>query len=107
MNGRQAAKLASMRVAELERILAMNKADIVDYNLCILSLIDGGDPCPFCEDYDECQLEAKGHGCGDWMMRSQIKRAASVAKAAEEAGDPDGEQGREAGIDSVQRVEEQ
>ena len=107
MNGRQAAKMASLRVAELERILALNKADIIDYNLCILSQIDGGDPCVFCEDYEECQLEAKGHGCSDWMMRSQMKRAATAAKAAEEAGDPDGEQGSETGIDSVQRVEEQ
>ena len=90
MNARQSAKLAGQRVAELERILALNKADIIDYNLCILSQIDGGDPCVFCEDYDECQLEAKGQGCGDWMMRSQMKRAASAAKEVEEDAPEEG-----------------
>ena len=108
MNGRQAAKLASLQVIELERIRALNTEDIIDYNLCILSMIDGRSPCPFCEDYDECQLEAKDHkGCGEWMVRSHEKRIATAAQAAEEAGDPDGEQGSETGIDSVQRVEEQ
>ena len=72
MNARQAAKAASLRVMELERLLALNKGDIVNYNLCILHMIDGGSPCGFCEDEMECQLEAKGgKGCGDWMLKMQ------------------------------------
>jgi len=70
MNGRQAAKMAGQRVMELERILALNKADIVNYNLCILSMIDGKSPCDWCEDQQECQLQAKGGtGCEEWMLR--------------------------------------
>ena len=113
--------MASLRVAELERILALNRADIIEYNLCILGLIDGKNPCMFCEDYEECQLEAKEQmGCGEWMMRSQMKREAAAAKEAEEekpviltdpvkieeAGDPDGQE-ETAGDDSIQCMEEQ
>lgn len=104
MNQRQANKLAAQRVPELERILGLYKLDTVDYNLCILHQIDGGSPCIFCEDYDECQLEAKdGKGCVEWMLRSNEKR-----QKAAKAGDPDA-QGTEEGtdLDSVQRVEEQ
>lgn len=112
MNSRQAAKAAGQRVMELERILALNKMDIIEYNLCILRMIDGESPCVLCEDYEECQLEAKdGKGCGEWMLRSNEKRKAQAAAAkeeAEKAGEPDA-QGTEEGtdIDPVQCVEEQ
>jgi len=72
MNARQAARAAAQRIAEDERIMALNKADIIDYNTCILAMIDGKTPCIYCEDYKECQLEAKdGKGCDQWMLRSQ------------------------------------
>ena len=96
MNGRQAAKLAAQRVAELERILALNKRDIVDYNLCIMHMMDHGSPCDFCEGLDECKGEGRDVtiGCERWILRFP------------KAGDPDGQ---EAGSsdNSVQRVEEQ
>lgn len=73
MNGRQAAKAAAKRIEEQEHTLALNKADIRDYNQVILDLIGGGSPCQWCEDLNECQLQAKtdGTGCSEWMLRSQ------------------------------------
>ena len=71
MNARQAAKAAAEIIKEQERVMALNKKDIIDYNNCILSMIEGGDPCEYCEDKEECQLEAKGKGCDQWMLKSQ------------------------------------
>ena len=72
MNAKQAAKAAAKRIEECERIMALNKADIIDYNKVIADMICGESPCPMCEDWNECQLEAKaGKGCSEWMLRSQ------------------------------------
>lgn len=72
MNARQAARAAAERIKELERVLGLNKRDIIDYNKCIEHMIGGGSPCDYCEDIVECQLEAKGgKGCSEWMLRSQ------------------------------------
>lgn len=45
-------------------------ADIKRYNKCIDGMIEGKSPCPWCEDYKECQLQAKtdGKGCELWML---------------------------------------
>ena len=68
----KAAKAAAKRIEELERVAALNKADIIDYNKCVEHIIQGGSPCDYCEDLQECQLEAKGKtGCTEWMLRSQ------------------------------------
>ena len=72
MNARQAAKAAAARITELERIIALNKADIADYNKCILDMIAGESACVFCEDWEECNLDAKaGKGCDMWLLRWQ------------------------------------
>jgi len=73
MNGRQAARAAAKRIEELEHVNRLCSADIKDYNACITDMIKGGDPCQWCEDLNECQLEAKGKGCEEWMLRSQPK----------------------------------
>lgn len=90
MNGRQAAKAAAARIAEMERVAALNKQDIIAYNKCILDMIAGESPCLYCEDWQECQLEAKGgKGCAEWMLK------------AWKVGDQDAPES------AVQRVEEQ
>ena len=49
-----------------------SKSDIADYNKVIQHMIAGGCPCEWCEDLDECQLEAKGEtGCSEWLLRFQ------------------------------------
>ena len=69
MNGRQAARLAAKRIEELEYYNARCKADITAYNAVIEALIRGESPCRWCEDIEECQLEAKnGRGCAEWML---------------------------------------
>jgi hypothetical protein len=93
MNKRQALKAAAERIKEQDRILALNKADIMDYNACITDMIAGKGPCQWCEDYNECQLASKGPGCTMWMLRSQ------------KVGDPDGSDAGKDG-DPVQRLEE-
>jgi hypothetical protein len=75
VNGRQAARAAAAHIQELEHLAKMNKLDIIDYNKVIDSMIAGGSPCEWCEDFQECQLEAKGKGCADWMLRWQPAEA--------------------------------
>ena len=70
MNGRQAAKAAAKRIEELEFVVAGQVQDIKDYNACIADMIAGESPCLWCEEYPECNLEAKmGRGCSNWWLR--------------------------------------
>ena len=70
MNGRQAAKAAAKRIQELEFVVAGQIQDIKDYNACIADMISGESPCLWCEEYPECQLDAKmGKGCPEWWLR--------------------------------------
>ena len=69
MNAKQALRAAAKHIEELEYLNMKMVQDIKDYNACILDMIAGGDPCQWCEDLNECQLEAKGKGCGEWMLR--------------------------------------
>ena len=79
MNSRQAAKAAAERIEQLEFRLAMNILDIRDYNKVIEELILQKSPCPWCEDYNECQLEAKKlYGCPEWLLHSNAKRVSEV-----------------------------
>ena len=78
MNAKQAMRKKQrneliQQIADLTFVNAMNAADIVSYNQCIDSMIAGGSPCPFCEDYEgECEhpeCREAGKGCGDWVIR--------------------------------------
>lgn len=69
MNGRQAAKAASKRIEELENFNRRSKATVKGLYECIDILLSGGNICERCEDFEECQLEAKGKGCADWLMK--------------------------------------
>ena len=87
MNARQAAKAASLKIQSMEHTLALNKADITDYNIVIQALIAGKSPCDWCEDLKECQLDAKGKtGCSEWLLRFQ-------RPAPPEEVVPDGQEG--------------
>lgn len=69
MNGRQAAKAAAKKIEEMEHYNARCKTDITHYNVVIQALIAGESPCPWCEDYKECQLTAKDvKGCEHWWL---------------------------------------
>ena len=69
MNGRQAAKLAARKIEELENDNRRCKADITGYNVVIQALIRGESPCPWCEEYSECQLTEKdAKGCEQWWL---------------------------------------
>ena len=67
MNGRQAAKKAAKRIAELEDYNRKSKADIKAYNRVITGIIAGEDPCEWCEEKPECDKE-KGKGCENWWL---------------------------------------
>lgn len=70
MNAKQALKLCSKQLEETEAVLQRAQQDIKDYNACIDSMIQGGSPCEYCEEYIECQLQAKdGKGCSEWWLR--------------------------------------
>lgn len=87
MNGRQAARMASQRIAELEFVNRMQAKDIKDYNQCIRDMIAGKSPCAWCEEnrLNECEHE-NSHGsvgCKEWWLRFD--------KGEPEGGESDGE----------------
>ena len=77
MNARQAAKAAAKavkaaakRIEELENYNRRACADIKAYNDCIDGMIAGQSPCPWCAEYEECQLNEKdGKGCKEWWLK--------------------------------------
>lgn len=96
MNGRQAAKAAAKMIEELEYSKANQARDIVDYNACIQDMIDGKSPCTWCEEEEECQLEAKGgKGCHEWWLKYR------------KAGEQDAQRLEEGQDQSVQHLAEQ
>ena len=101
MNGRQAAKLASKRISELEYIVSLQSKDIKDYNHAILDMIAGKSPCAWCEENEECTNASHGSaGCSGWWLRYE--------KQIPEGGDQPDEEGEETGAtDSVLGLEEQ
>ena len=72
MNARQAAKLAAKKIEELEHFNGMCVRDIKTYNEVVLTLIAGGDPCPWCNDQEDCPLISQGHGCKDWFLKVNL-----------------------------------
>lgn len=71
MNGRQAAKLAAKRIEELEYFNRSAGATIKRLYQAIDMIIAGENICEVCEDFNECQLEAKkqGKGCHEWSHK--------------------------------------
>lgn len=95
MNWRQSAKAAEKVIRGLEEQIAdlmhykkMATADIKDYNKCILSLISGNSACVWCEDREECQLEAKtqGKGCQEWLLA--FRNQPNISAQPEQETDP-------------------
>lgn len=88
MNARQAAKQAALIIKSQEHTLLLNKLDIRDYNKVIADMIAGESPCPMCEDWNECQLNAKGgKGCSEWMLRMQKLTQTDVKQEEEDASE--------------------
>ena len=83
MNAKQSLKLAAAKIEEQEDYIRRCVADIRAYNQVIGSLIAGGDPCEWCEDREECQLQAKGKGCEDWMLAMNLKGVESYDETEE------------------------
>lgn len=70
MNAKQSLKIVSKDLADKEIVLARAMKDIARYNLCIDSVIAGEKTfCDWCEEQNECQLEAKGKGCDVWWLK--------------------------------------
>jgi hypothetical protein len=72
MNAKQALKAASKRIEELEHFNRMSRATVVSLYKALDAVFSGGNLCELCEDYEECQLEAKkqGKGCPEWSHKS-------------------------------------
>ena len=72
MNAKQALKAASKRIEELEHFNRMSRATVISLYKALDAIFSGGNVCELCEDYEECQLEAKeqGKGCPDWSPKS-------------------------------------
>ena len=88
MNARQALKSVLKKNKELAYHVARSAADITLYNECILGMIKGESPCEWCNDREECQLEAKelGNGCEDWLLTFDV-----VVRMEESNGHQDGD----------------
>lgn len=84
MNARQAAKAAAAKIVEMEYAIRRYRTDVKAYNECIDAMIQGKSPCDWCEEKNECQLEAKGgKGCEEWWLMD-------VAPEEEEENDSEG-----------------
>ena len=60
------------QIANLENYNSKSKRDIVAYNNLLLSMIDGGNPCDWCEEkrLGECENpDLDGKGCQDWFLK--------------------------------------
>ena len=70
MNAKQALRFVTKLNAELEDYKAKATKDITAYNLAILSHIEGGSLCEWCNDYPECNKHEKDvdKACKDWML---------------------------------------
>ena len=70
MNAKQALRFVTKLNAELEDYKAKATRDITAYNLAILSHIEGGSLCDWCNDRPECKKPGKeaGKACKDWML---------------------------------------
>ena len=72
MNGRQAARAAAKRIADLEDYNRRAANDIKALYACIDSVIAGEKCyCDWCQEYDECQQPEKKmkKGCENWWMK--------------------------------------
>ena len=72
MNGKQAAKEAAKHIEKLENYNNKAQRDIKAYNECIDSMIQGGNPCDWCEEkrLGECEHpECDGKGCEMWWLK--------------------------------------
>ena len=72
MNGRQAAKEAAKHIENLENYNNKAMRDIKAYNECIDNMIQGGNPCDWCEEkrLGECEHpECDGKGCESWWLK--------------------------------------
>ena len=69
MEKAKARQTKNSRLRELDYIATRQAADIQDYVRAMVSVIDGGSPCDWCESQEECQRECKGHGCHEWWLK--------------------------------------
>ena len=72
MNAKQAARAASKRIKELEWFNKSAGATIRKLYQALDAVFSGGNVCELCEDYVECQLEAKKQckGCPEWSHKN-------------------------------------
>ncbi len=82
MNAKQALRSVTKQLENQTFYNALASADIRDYNAVIDHMIGGGSPCDWCQDKEECQLQAKadGKGCDMWMLREQPKEVLENAR---------------------------
>ena len=71
MNSRQAAKAAAKRIKELEWFNRKSAATVKGLYQALDAVFSGEGICQRCEDYDECEKEAKEEGkwCEDWTLK--------------------------------------
>lgn len=71
MNAKQSLREASKRIIELEDFNRRSSSDIKAYNACIIDMINGGNPCRWCNERElnECEHpELDGKGCDTWWL---------------------------------------
>ena len=83
MNAKQSLRAANKQLQEYEqlfqeqaRLLSMYKADVKNFYECIEGTVDGKSICDWCDQFNECQLQAKGgKGCKEWEHKIQQQEA--------------------------------
>lgn len=91
MNAKQSLKIVSQKLQDAEMVVRQAERDILYYNRCINALIAGYSPCPWCEEFLECDKEEKtlDHvGCSDWWLAYDVdKNMEAVKNDTENTGD--------------------
>ena len=77
------------QICDLLVLKDRNARDIKVYNQCIDSMIQGGNPCEWCEErrLGECEHpECDGKGCETWWRKDldEVEKAEEAAEAAAE-----------------------
>jgi hypothetical protein len=90
MNAKQSLKIVAGKLEDAEKVIKRASADILQYNRTIIAMIKGYSPCPWCEEFLECQKPEKTEsheGCEGWWLAFDVDKNMEAIPDAEDTAD--------------------